>query len=229
MRGVEAAQVPISSGFLIVKRFETLYTEFLSAPKFRPVLELGGIYALPRSDVGPERASVQYRGLDRDALSPYDNKEGRLAEIRMAELQGPVSNEPYGSLDVGVEDFLQSERDAREVLGWADEETPGEYEIVWARLVGTQSDHPDGYDLLGYEPTYFVSDHFSVICDCMCFPRWHGTDNEGELFRPWFDRLNKNGLFDAPDVAEEFLKYYLSFDWTEHVGDYFITEVWAGS
>ncbi len=34
-----------------------------------------------------------------------------------------------------------------------------------------------------------------------------------------------NGLFDTLNGADEFLKYYMSFDWTEE-GDYSIIEIW---
>jgi len=71
-----------------------------------------------------------------------------------------------------------------------------------------------------------TGDHFSASCDCLCFPRWHGTDPEGLLFREHFSRLNRDGLFRSAQEARAFLRYYLSFDWTE-TGEYEIAEVWA--
>jgi hypothetical protein len=59
-----------------------------------------------------------------------------------------------------------------------------------------------------------------------CFPRWHGTDPEGVLFREHFERLNRHGLFESAQEASAFLAFYLSFDWTE-TGEYEIAEVWA--
>ncbi len=58
----------------------------------------------------------------------------------------------------------------------------------------------------------------------MLIPRWHGTDEEGTLFLDHFSKLNRHGLFPTAQEAETFLKYYLSFDWTE-TGDYEIAEV----
>jgi hypothetical protein len=58
----------------------------------------------------------------------------------------------------------------------------------------------------------------------MCFPRWHGTDREGTLFREHFARLNENALFDSAEHAEEFLAFYRSLDWAE-IGDYVVAEV----
>ena len=55
-------------------------------------------------------------------------------------------------------------------------------------------------------------------------PRWHGTDESGQLFLSYFRQLNRHGLFQAKSDAEEFLRYYLSFDWTER-GDFEIAEV----
>jgi hypothetical protein len=201
----------ITSGFLVVKRFAALYAEFARDPEFDMPF-----YALPLFGAGPERLAVRYRGLDRDALTPQ--AKGSLAEIRLRELKGETID--------GTEDFLATREQALDVLGWADEETPDVYEIIWTRIAGNEAAPPDGFTCLGFEPTYFTGDHFSAVCDCMCFPRWHGTDPEGVLFLPHFARLNPNGLFDDAAHASEFLAHYLSFDWTE-TGDYQIASVWA--
>jgi hypothetical protein len=201
----------VESGFLVVKRFEALYRAFAGDPKFDH-----DIYALPLFGTDPDRRTVKYRGLDREAIAPF--AKGSLAQIRMFELNGD-------DID-GSEDFLSTLDGARDVLGWANEEAPGTFEIIWTRVAGVPDAVPAGFGPLGFEPTYFTSDHFSAICDCMCFPRWHGTDAEGTLFRAHFDRLNASGLFDGAPDASAFLAYYLSFDWTE-TGDYEIAEVWA--
>jgi len=202
----------VECGFLVVKRFEALYREFAAKPKFDR-----SIYALPVFGTGPERVAVKYRGLDRDAVDGRD--KGTLAQIHLHELEeAGVIKEFVG--------LLPDAKHAADVLGWAEMEFPDTYEIVWARIAGTFAGPPEGFACLGLEPSYFVSDHFSPICDCMCFPRWHGTDPEGALFRDHFERLNHNGLFDSATHAQEFLTYYLSFDWTE-TGDYEIAEVWA--
>jgi hypothetical protein len=211
----------ITQGFLVVKRFEVLYREFSELPRFaeRPTSDCP-VYAIPIRGTSPEQAKVRYRGLDRDALSPYD--KGKLAEARLAELKRKF---PYWT-DEALEDFVPTIEEARDVLRWADYEFPDAYELVWARIASNSAQPPEGFVRLGYDPTYFGGDHFSAICDCMCFPRWHGTDPEGQIFLKYFERLNKNGLFDNPALASDFLAYYLSFDWTE-TGEYEIGEVWA--
>jgi hypothetical protein len=201
----------VTSGFLVVKRFEALYRAFATDPKFD-----WDVYALPLFGTSPERPTVRYRGLDREPLTPF--AKGSLAQVRMLELKGKEID--------GTEDFLTTEKQAIDVLGWTKEETPEQYEIVWAKISDRLDRPPSMFERLGFEPTYFTGDHFSAICDCMCFPRWHGTDREGTLFRSHFDRLNSNGLFDDPRTAADFLAYYLSIDWTER-GEYEIAEVWA--
>jgi hypothetical protein len=62
----------------------------------------------------------------------------------------------------------------------------------------------------------------------MCFPRWHGTDEDGTLFLEHYSRLNSHGLFDSAAHATDFLRFYTSFDWTE-TGDYSIVSVWGPS
>jgi hypothetical protein len=201
--------VGITSGFLVLKRFEPLFREFAAKPEFDR-----RIYALPVFRDEPSSAVVRYRGLDRDAIGAYTH--GSLAEIRMAELDPDDA-------DGG---FIRTLEQAREVLRWAEEEAPSVYEIAWAQVAGTTHAPPPGFELLGFEPSYFTGDHFSAICDCLCFPRWHGTDPEGLLFREHFSRLNRDGLFRSAEEASAFLAYYLSFDWTE-TGEYEIAKVWV--
>ena len=200
----------LTSGYLVVKRFEVLYREFARDSRFTLP-----IYALPLFGRDPTEVAVRYQGLDRNPV--MNSKYGSLADLRMRELD--PSDEHAG--------FLCSFEDAADVLGWAEYESPNDFEIIWTRIAGTLDEPPKRFEPLGYEPTYFPG-HFSALCDCMCFPRWHGTDPEGTLFRRYFEQLNANGLFNTAELAAEFLAYYLSFDWTE-TGEYEIAEVWAPS
>ena len=199
----------VTQGFLVLKCFEPLFRGFAAKPEFDR-----RIYALPVFGDDPSIAVVRYRGLDRDAIAAYT--AGSLAQIRMAELDPD---------DVGG-GLIATLEQARDVLRWAEEEAPGAYEIAWARVAGSLHAPPPGFEFLGFEPSYFTGDHFSASCDCLCFPRWHGTDPEGLLFQEHFSRLNRNGLFRSAQEASAFLRYYLSFDWTE-TGDYEIADVWA--
>lgn len=203
--------VDVDAGFLVVKTFIRLYDEC----KDRYALQRD-LYAVPRIDRLPMESPIQYRGLDRDALDDYANSDIE-AEVRLALLA--IDNQ-------AVNGIVYSQRDIEEVyasLGLLQ----GEYEIIWSRTAESCVAPPDGYSSVGFEPTYFASDHFSPSCDCMLFPRWHGTDDAGELFIPYFRQLNRHGLFLTVEVAQKFLAYYLSFDWTEQdfAGDYVIAEV----
>lgn len=207
----------IEFAYLVVKRFGVLYKNFAQKPEFNLP-----IYALPVFGTDWNDCRVQYHGLDRDPLLAGDYPWSSLAEIRMAEIRTAEKEEvPYWA----NKEYLFRAEDLVEVLKWAEEEVPGEYEPVWARLAGSDNTPPISYKLAGYEPSYFPSGFFSPLCDCMCFPRWHGTDQEGILFSPYFKQLNGYGLFDSLDDANDFLTCYLSFDWTEG-GEYQIIEVW---
>ena len=200
--------IVIDAGLLIVKTFERLYADY----KDRYALTRD-YYAMPRIDREPRQSPIQYRGLDRDALDDYADS-GLDAEVLLALL----------ALERGaVNGIVFSPGDAQQVF-----EMLGplqiDYEILWTRIAGSNVEPPGGYCSAGYDPTYFSGDHFSASCDCMLIPRWHGTDEAGELFLPFFHQLNAYGLFENPEVAQEFLDYYLSFDWTER-GDFVIAEV----
>jgi hypothetical protein len=201
-------------GFLVVKRFDVLYRQFAADPRFNQ-----DMYALPLVGTEPERLNVRYHGLDRVALTSYGDRTASLGELRLHEL------EQAGRFDGIGDNLITTIEDAEDVLGWTQHDAPGVYELVCARIAGGTCNPPTGWKLLGFEPSYFVGDHFSAICDCMCFPRWHGTDDEGTLFLPYFQRLNRYGLFDSASEAEAFLAFYLSHDWTE-TGDYEAAEVW---
>ncbi len=184
------AFIKVDAGFLIVKTFTRLYDEY----KIRYDLRRD-IYAIPRIDREPVLSPVQYRGLDRDALD--DNADSEMdAEVYLA----------VQAIDNRVMDGIVFARDDAEsaiaLLGVLQTD----YEIIWSRIAGGAAVPPDGYSSAGFEPTYFVSDHFSASCDCMLFPRWHGTDEEGVLFMPYIRQLNKQGLFASTEVAQEFLE-----------------------
>jgi hypothetical protein len=197
----------IEAGYLIVKTYPNLYQEYAQRYKLTKAF-----YALPRIDRSPNNYEIQYRGLDRDALDPYKDSK-KLAEIRMAELE--ENNEC-------TDGFLFLPSTVKDVLSYLD--NADAYEVIWTKIAKSSHPIPEQFLSIGFEPSYFVGDHFSASCDCMLIPRWHGSDEEGTLFDDYFRKLNKYGLFEAPDTALAFLDYYLSFDWTE-TGEYEIVEV----
>ena len=197
----------IQAGFLIVKTFEQLYQDYVQRYQLSQ-----SVYAIPRVDLQPNDYKIQYRGIDRDALDPYENSDN-LAEIRMDELVIEHKCE---------EGFLFSFEIIHDVLSYI--ENIKQYEVVWTRIANSDHLPPKSFISIGFEPSYFTSDHFSALCDCMLIPRWHGTDKEGTLFQNYYRQLNPYGLFDTAFAAKDFLNFYLSFDWTE-TGNYEIAEV----
>lgn len=206
------------AAFLIVKIFPRLYHDYAERYQINH-----DVYAIPRIDKTPEEYEIQYHGLDRDPLSalrPHiernlikDSETYSLAEVRMAEFEAVERADRL---------FLNEYEDAMDVWNWID--VQADYEVIWARVAGSAWRVPSGFHSVGYEASYFPGGHFSASCDCMLIPRWHGTDESGQLFLSYFRQLNRHGLFQAKSDAEEFLRYYLSFDWTER-GDFEIAEV----
>lgn len=215
----EARDVVVAGGYLVVRTYEALYRRY--APKLdRP------LYSIPREGGSPEQMSKRYRGIDREALEGWSLEDLTDPHVIRPVLQESEAClhmhelERRGTVDT---DWIFSFDSAREVLGRLP--TPTDWEIIWTVQVGAEFQRPRDGTLLGFDPTWFTSDHFSALCDCMCFPRWHGTDEAGTLFLPFHEKLNRHALFETAQAATEFLDFYRSFDWTED-GEYSIAEVW---
>jgi hypothetical protein len=197
----------MNHGYLIVTKYEVLYRKYVHRYG-----EYVGFYAIPRKDKDPSELSIRYRGIDRDAMGDYKNGDD-LAELYMAEL---------AEKDQCYDGFTFTESDARQAFDLLT--TPDDYELIWVRIADSGAAAPSGYQSIGFEPSYFEGDHFSPSCDCMMFLRWHGTDEEGVLFLPYYRKLNPYGLFNSVADVHEFLEFYESFDWTE-IGPYELVEI----
>jgi hypothetical protein len=206
----------VTSGYLIERSFERMYVEF-----HRPADPGQIVYSIPRRGASPEASSKKYRGIARDPLHAWFHElEGTVPEPEERE----AATELRLLEDAGrsADDFIDSLADAKRV--WDKLRAPTHWELIWAGDCDAGIAPPPDTFLLGYEPTWFWGDHFSAISDCMCFPTWHGTDEEGVLFAEHHHRLNKHALYPTTEEARAFLQYYRSFDWTE-TGDYVIAEV----
>lgn len=197
----------IEAGFLIVKTFFALYRDYVGGYNLTH-----DHYAVPRIDRSPETYAIKYRGLDRDALSESECST-KLAQVRVADLKKPQKC---------IDGFLFAYNDALDIMGCLDNKQ--DYEIIWTRISRSDQVPPKDFVSVGFEPTYFEGDHFAAQCDCLSFPRWHGSDKDATLFQKYYQQLNPHGLFESPREATEFLNYYLTSDWTEH-GEYVVAEV----
>lgn len=181
------------------------------------------VYSIPRRGVRPELCPKRYRGIARQPLVLwFEELAGSDGSTPPREPEASAFLRTLDDAGRSADDFILEWEDVRAL--WAKLRSPSDWEVIWAANCAAGVAAPSNTDLLGYEPTWFTGDHFSALSDCMCFPVWHGTDETGQLFAEHHGRLNEHALFSAPREAEEFLRYYRSFDWTE-TGEYVIAEV----
>lgn len=209
-------------GFLIAETFERQYKDFK-----KPWDGPGDFYGIPKKGVPASQATKRYRGVDREPLEHYANEDvekfgDSIAPRREDDAQRFLAK--LKSKGKVLDDFIDDSHDAREAFSLL--KKPEDYELIWARDYLCDEKPPIRAELLGYEPSWFGGDHFSAVADCMFFPRWHGPDEDGTVFRAHFDALNDHGLFSTPAEALAYLEHYRSFDWTETGEPWVLTEVW---
>lgn len=197
----------LGAAFLIVRRFDVLYRSH----RHRTPRGIQ-IYSLPQEGMEPDEVPKKYRGLDREpirglslaSLSKILRRNPaavpvseRTATVAMAQL----------SVARGVQEghLLLSIQDARDVYLTLGE--PKDWEILWVRLAEATGQAPPQSVRLGFEPSWYPTGYFSALCDCMCFPRWHGTDEAGTLFADYHARLNAYGLFESQCDAVDFIRF----------------------
>jgi hypothetical protein len=230
----------MDSGYLIVKTFKRMYREYLRLRDIMnfPLPNDHVIYSIPLKGVPVDTYTKQYRGVCREPLFPWnetDEEVFRGSDMVVEPLDSELkAHLAVGQLEMDREpecgdivkpdegDIIEAYEDALRVFGLL--EPPIEREVLWFCDVESDPDGRPDYPLLGYEPALLGGDWFSAISDCLCFPMWHGTDSEGQLFKKYHEKLNEHALFDNPQIARDYLEYYRSFDWTE-TGDYNIVEV----
>lgn len=200
-------------GFLIVTRFDELYRDYCS--RFEKIArDHWGftddlIYSLPQQGLPPSEVRKKYRGIDRVPLIAWPSR--RFPDETWMGREEPEACQAVDDLETSngaKEGFIFSIQQARRVYLLL--RNPERWELIWVRNSDADIDRTGVGTLLGFEPTWFVGDRFSAVCDCMCFPKWHGTDKEGVLFAEHYERLNQYALFNSRDEAKEFLEFYRS-------------------
>ncbi len=220
----------MSCGYLIVTRLDVLYKRALESHRYDDNPTGKPIYGIPfPAYATPPPNSPKYRGIDREPLQALTYDEAQLFTEAGTPCKANAATNLLSEIENRInrdDGYISSLEDIIEVWRKLDEEQT-DYEVIWAKEFNDTIHVPESYELLGCDAAYFVSDHFSCICDALFFPRWHGTDQEGVLFRRYFDLLNPNGLFDTSELALDYLQYYLSFDWTERDDNFISIEVYA--
>jgi hypothetical protein len=222
----------VTSGFFMEKTFARMYREFLDVRgRFRPHLLNTGGYSTPRTDIPPEQAPKQYRGVQREPI------QGWVEALRGSGVGEPTDQELEASLFLteleragrALDDIIVAWEDAHEVLGKI--EPPVEREIIWARRMDASDAPPPGAVLLGYEPsTFYLPTCDSAIAEGFFFTYPGSNDEDGTRLKAYHDKLNRWGLFDSPSDAQQYLKAYLAIlpqDWDQHRYRYCTTEVRA--
>ena len=219
----------MSAGYCIFKKFETHYREAIENKTYEVNSSCIRFYGIPiTTNPAIPPGIPRYRGIDRDAVEPisFDDWEmfkgsGRPVLYNDATQFLSEVEEQTGRDDNWVtliDDILRA---------WDLMDNKEDYEIIFAREDGDETPTHSECRFLGWDPADLGGDNFSCICDALFLPKWHGTDKDGTLFREYFDSLNANGLFDSREQAYGYLKYYLSFDWTERSDTFTAIEVFG--
>ena len=184
----------ISAGFCIVEQYDYVYQKEL--PRFNKVPGIKP-YGLPYGD----KPKKKYFGI------------GNLSFEKVAQ-----------NYNFYLDSCLKAENEVIEIRNTLFSEE--HCDVVWFRVYGSDAVAPYGYKSCGYDVTYEpdLNGAFSIINDCMFICRWHGCDDEGTAFQSYFEALNDNGLFNDVETAISYMKYYLSFEWSER-GEFCICEI----
>lgn len=211
-------EYPAFSQFITAKRYSDLYEEEFKRRKndIQKLKDIGKtIYAIPYN----EKPSKVYNGADRQGLDVTSKTKKQLSNDEKQILDKFYKNVYY------ADELMESEDTALCFLNLFEEAE--NYDLLWVKSTYSKDSVPNGYKFIGYDITYIpdFSGAFSIICDCMFLPRWHGFDDEGTLFIPDFYKLNNDGLFNTKEDAYSYMIKYLSEDWSER-GDYCILEIY---
>ncbi len=219
----------MSAGFCIFKKFETHYREDIENGRYEVEPDCTKFYGIPIT-TNPEipTEAPRYRGADRDPVEPISFETWQMftecgrpvlynkATQFLSELEEyKVVNDKWIT---SMDDILRA---------WELLDNKDDYEIIFARKDNDKTPTPPYSTLLGWDAADFDGDSFSCICDALFLPKWHGSDKEGILFSKHFDSLNANGIFDSREEAYDYLKYYLSFDWTERSDTFTAIEIFS--
>lgn len=203
----------MDAGYVIVKKFTRLYESY-TANKDHYLNGYSQIpYSMPNPHILPSAFAKKYHGIDREGPLPYtDSTDSAEKFLGLLQQQGKAT-----------EFFISTADDASNAISQL--HPTDHYEIIWARMLTSNSLTPNEYTSIGFEPINGQTG-FSPLCDSMCFMRWHGSDPDGHLFKNYYDKLNTYALFNNSKTATDFTNFYLSWDEAEQ-DNYEIAEIFV--
>jgi hypothetical protein len=196
-----------------MQRSEDLEAAYIRSPVYvRAAAEVGVIRA-----VLPGVVPLQYRGIGRYPFTEYPEKgpgwqgDGEVpvdpephARVLLLRFLGPDENDlPWPRA------FLQQVDQARAIYdALADKQR---YELV---EVCSVPESPR--QLLGFDIGYWGGGNFSIVCDAVIWPVWHGPDARSlPDFAGAVRELNQHGLFPTERAAKSYLEWYRTQSWVE--------------
>ena len=206
---IEERPNDIRGRFSILKRYPLLYAAYREERKsIRP------FYGHPYT----ERPAKGYDGTQREGPDVFRGEFWEATSFREKRLFRRIMNERRRRA------ALRTEAEAKTAFDML--QHPEQYEIVHTKVAGSDDAVPQDWAFLGYDVSYEVGFNgaYSIVCDCLFLPQWHGCDDEGTLFSEDFQKLNENGLFSSWDDAYAYLVKYRNEEWAE-IGWFAIYEV----
>ncbi len=195
--------------FSVLKRYPLLYAAYREEQKnIRP------FYGHPYTE-HPEKV---YNGTQREGPDVFHGELREPTSFREKRLIRRIMRESRRHA------ALRTEADAMTAFNML--QHPEQYEIIHTKVAGSGDAFPQDWTFLGYDVSYEVGfdGAYSILCDCLFLPQWHGCDEDGTLFSEDYAKLNENGLFSNWDDAYAYLVKYRNEEWSE-IGWFEIYEV----
>jgi hypothetical protein len=215
-------------GFMLVRNSRFVLEEYHKDPFIKRATEYLDSLRAVFNFLNPEN----YRGIDREPLSPVDEDKKEqeiIASTRFLELMND-RREEWFLLDDAFEhntELINTMEQAGEIVKYL--QASQQYEIIEI----ARDEFGSSFPILGFDVGYWAGDHFSLIGDSVVKPKWHSPDpKDWDELKSYTVKLNSNLLFNSVDEALEFKNFYISKEWAEtesSPGEFCIIQVASAS
>ncbi len=179
---------------------------------------------------------AEYAGLHRAPVEPCSDLQqarARLSSIRLFELRAAQLGSASAVGSEGCFPWISDERDALDVMRWANTEEPASHEVVWARLETPRSaaTPPEGARCLGYELSQMTYAYSSVVAAAVLGLRVHDDGQvepccDDSPLRAWSAKLTRHGLLPSTDEGERLFEAMQLLGGGEPDDSYAIRSMW---